>query len=95
MSEKNIAAVQIAEVKEGWLIPEKGVIPFNKLTDDELKKAIFMAEKKELIYFNRSSFFATLWEKLMSEADSRELSVTHFNTEYTEKAVEARTNKEA
>lgn len=73
---------------DGWLLNGKEMVPFSRLSDEQLQKALFESEAKELRHHNRSSFHGILAEKLMEEADRRNLSVEHYNTEFTAKTHE-------
>lgn len=74
------------EKTDMWLLDGKRMVPYSKLSDEQLKDAIIEAEAKELKHHNRSSFFGIIAEKLITEAESRNLEVEHYNTEFTVKS---------
>lgn len=81
--------VQLTELEKtnGWFFPNKGVvIPFDQLTERQLKEALREAEARELKYYNKSAFFATMAEKLTVEVESRGIEPEHYNTEFTMKS---------
>jgi len=75
------------EKTQGWFVPDLGrVIPFDKLTDKQLREALRESEARELKYYNKSAFFAQMAEKLTAETEHRGLEPEHYNTEFTMKS---------
>lgn len=92
MPKKPKEFVQLSELPktDGWKTRDGKLVPFDSLSDKELRDALQEAEFRELSHHNRSTFFGVLAEKLEQEAERRGLEVEHYQTEFTAKNVEAR-----
>lgn len=77
------ASFQIATSpkKDGWFIGT-AYVPFKELSDHHLQTAKLHAQRKELKYWNTSSHFAKLAEKLDQEANRRGLTLRDYDTDF-------------
>lgn len=92
MQKKPKNFVQLSELPktQGWKTKEGKVVPFSSLSNEELQDALQHAEKREMLYHNKSSFFGAIVEKLEEEASSRGLELMHYESEFSQKNAQAR-----
>ena len=89
MAKNKNTPVQMAKAEEGWF-NKKRIVPFKEMSDEYLQAAIKTAERKELWFFNRAQVFSQLLDKLLDEAESRKLEVTHIPHEFTHNQLKGR-----
>jgi hypothetical protein len=93
MKPKNLtkagAELHMLEQPEGWLHAGKS-IPFTEMTDEELQKFKYKAQRKELFFYNRSQVFSELVEKFDEEATRRGVTLKDRETQFHQNNRKAR-----
>lgn len=72
----------IDKKKSGWKFQDGSFKPFNELTPKELQKCLTIAQRKELNYHNKATFFGLQAADILEEAEKRGITLKESNTDF-------------